>query len=112
MRDNALRQQALETATYPTATFALTQPIRLDSVPAEGAPVTATAVGDLTLHGVTRTVSIELQGQRTNGRVVVVGSLDLNLADFGIAPPQSFSVLSVADHGTLELQLVLQKAAA
>ena len=111
MRDNALRRQALETAKYPTATFTLAQPIRLGSVPAEGEPVTATAVGDLTLHGVTRTVSIELQGQFTNGLVVVVGSTDIRFADYGIARPQSFNVLSVEDHGTLELQLVFERAA-
>lgn len=108
MRDNALRRQALETATYPTATFRLTQPIVLDSIPPEGVPVTVTAVGELTLHGVTRPITITLQGQRTNGLVVVVGSTEIRFADFNIQQPRSFNVLSVADHGTLELQLVFQ----
>jgi polyisoprenoid-binding protein YceI len=111
MRDNALRDQALETAKYPTATFVLAGPIWLDSVPAEGVPVRVTAVGDLTLHGVTRRVSVDLQGQRTNGYVVVVGALDIRFADYTIAQPRSFAVLSVADHGTIELQLVFQKDA-
>lgn len=110
MRDNALRMQALQTATYPTASFKLTQPITLDSLPDEGTPITVTAVGDLTLHGVTRSVSFTLQGQRANGLVVVVGSLDIAFADYNIAPPQSMAVLSVANHGTLELQLAFQKA--
>jgi polyisoprenoid-binding protein YceI len=89
----------------------LTQPITLDSIPIEGVPVTVTAVGNLTLHGVTRPISIQLQGQRINGYVVVVGSTDIRFADYGIAQPRSFNVLSVQDHGTLELQLVFQKAA-
>jgi hypothetical protein len=42
MRDGQLKRQALETNTYPTATFDLTQPIALDGVPAEGEAVTAT----------------------------------------------------------------------
>ncbi len=108
MRDNALRTQALETVKYPTATFRLTQPIVLDDVPAEGVPVTVTAVGELTLHGVTRPITITLQGQRTNGLVVVVGSTEIRFAEFNIQQPRSFNVLSVADHGTLELQLVFQ----
>ena len=111
MRDGALRQQALETNRYPTASFVLTQPIALDGVPEEGVPVTATAVGDLTLHGVTRSISIDLRGQRTDGLVVVVGSTDIRFADYGIAQPRAAAVLSVEDHGTLELQLVFEKAA-
>ena len=35
-RDGQLRQQALETDTFPTATFTLTEPIQLDAVPADG----------------------------------------------------------------------------
>jgi polyisoprenoid-binding protein YceI len=109
MRDGQLKRQALETATYPTAAFVLTQPIELGGVPAEGETVSATATGDLTLHGVTRSVRIPLQGQLTNGHVVVVGSLDIAFADFGIQKPSSAIVLGVEDHGILELQLVLQQ---
>ena len=52
-RDNTLRSQSLETGTYPTASFSLTQPIALDAVPAEGDGISVDAVGELTLHGVT-----------------------------------------------------------
>jgi polyisoprenoid-binding protein YceI len=109
MRDGQLRRQALETNTYPTATFDLTEPIILNEAPAEGVPLAATAVGDLTLHGVTRRVSIDVQGQRQNGLVVVVGSFDLAFADFNITPPKAASVLSVEDRGVLELQLVFRQ---
>lgn len=110
-RDGALRSKGLETATYPTASFVLTEPIELDAVPAENVPVTATAVGDLTVHGVTRPVSIDLQGQFTNGYVVVVGSLEIAFADFSIPTPTSALVLSVEDHGVMELQLVFGRDA-
>lgn len=109
-RDNALRQQALETNRFPTATFKLTQPIQLSGAPEDGKPVEATAVGDLTIHGVTKSVSIPLQGQLTNGQVVVVGSLDLVFADFSIQQPRAVSVLSVENHGLLELQLIFSRA--
>jgi polyisoprenoid-binding protein YceI len=109
LRDGQLRRQALETDRYPTANFVLTQPIVLDGVPAEGESVSATALGDLTLHGVTRPVSIDLQGQRSNGYVVVAGSMEIRFADFGIAPPTALSVLSVEDRGIMELQLVFER---
>jgi hypothetical protein len=35
----------------------------------------------------------------------VTGSLEINFADYNITPPTSFLVLSVADQGTMELQL-------
>ena len=112
LRDGALRRQALETNQYPTATFVLTQPIALTGVPAAGEPVTATAAGELTLHEVTRPVSIPIEGQLVNGLVVVVGSTDIRFADYGIATPSAPVVASVEDHGALELQLVFERAAA
>ncbi|MGE0227216.1 MAG: YceI family protein [Dehalococcoidia bacterium] len=108
-RDNALRQQALETNRFPTATFTLTQPIELSGNPEAGDMVEATAVGDLTLHGVTKSISIPLQGQLVNGQVVIVGSLDIVFADYSIAQPRAASVLSVENHGLIELQLILNR---
>ena len=52
-RDDSV-QSALDTATYPTATFVLTEPIDLGDAAASGAAVTVEATGDLTIHGVTQ----------------------------------------------------------
>jgi polyisoprenoid-binding protein YceI len=109
MRDGQLRRQALETQQFPTATFTLTAPVELGSVPAEGATVAATATGDLTLHGVTRSVKVPLQARLQGGVVTIAGSLPITFADFGMAKPQSMVVLSVEDHGVMELQLQLTK---
>jgi polyisoprenoid-binding protein YceI len=111
-RDGQLRNQALETGQYPTATFKLTQPLALGSVPAGGETVKATATGDLTLHGVTKTVQIPLEARLADGVVSVVGSLPIQFADYSMNPPRSMMVLSVADNGILELQLQLTQAAA
>jgi polyisoprenoid-binding protein YceI len=105
MRDGQLGRQGIETDTYPTATFTLTQPLALDATLADGEAVQATAVGELTLHGVTNSVEIPLEIQASNGVIVVVGSLDIAFADYNIAQPSSMRVLSIDDHGVLELQL-------
>jgi polyisoprenoid-binding protein YceI len=105
-RDGALGSRGLETDTYPTATFVLTEPIDLGSLPAVGEPLTADAVGDLTLHGVTKTVTIPLEAQLVDETtIVVVGSLEVAFADYGIEAPTGFSVLEIEDPGTLELQI-------
>jgi polyisoprenoid-binding protein YceI len=109
-RDGQLHRQALETDQFPTATFKLTQPIDLGAAPAEGQAVSVTATGDLTLHGQTKSVQIPLKAKRAGGVIAVSGSLEITFADFGIAKPTSFLVLSVQDHGTLELQLFFTRA--
>jgi len=111
MRDNAIKTQALESNTYPTATFALASPIDIADVPGEGETVTKTVAGDLTLHGVTKKVQLDVQGVLQGGQVVLVGSADIKFADFGMAQPRAAAVLSVEDHGTMEFQLVFSKTA-
>jgi polyisoprenoid-binding protein YceI len=108
-RDRQLSRQGLETGTYPTATFKLTKPIDLGSVPAEGKAVSVTATGDLTLHGTTKSVDIPIQARLQGGVVTVAGSLPILFSDYGMQPPQAMIVLSVADNGTMEFQLQLTK---
>ena len=107
-RDGALRQQAIETNAYPTSSFVLTKPIPLDAVPAEGETISVTAVGDLTLHGVTRSVELPLEGQLTDGLVVVIGSIEIVFADYDIEQPRAGIVISVEDRGIMEFQLVFE----
>jgi polyisoprenoid-binding protein YceI len=109
-RDGQLSHQGLETSTYPTATFALASPIDLGSVPADGTEISVTASGKLTLHGQTKDVQIPLKAKLSGSTIVVKGSLDIAFADYGITKPNSFAVLSIADTGTLELQLFFTKA--
>ncbi len=110
MRDGQLARRGLETATYPTATFVLSKPIALDSIPAEGRIVNVSATGQLTLHGQTRTVQIALQARLSGGVVAIAGSLPIVFSDYDITPPTSFIALSVADHGTMEVQLMFTHA--
>lgn len=108
-RDGALRQRALETGAFPTASFLLTQPIELGSVPTEGVSVTVTAIGDLTLHGTTRPIEIPLEAQLVGERIVVVGSVDVTYGDFGIDLPSAPVLVGVEDHGLIELQLAFSR---
>jgi polyisoprenoid-binding protein YceI len=109
-RDGQLRRQAIESQKFPTATFALTQPIDLGTLPADGTSVGASATGTLTLHGVTKTVTVALQAVRQGGIIAVTGSLPIVFGDYSIQKPNSFSVLSVDDHGTMELHLLFTHA--
>ena len=109
-RDGQLARQGIQTAQFPTATFVLGSPIDLGAIPAQGQAIQVTANGSLTLHGVTKDVAIPLTATLDDSTIVITGSLSITFADYGIEKPTSFSVLSVADQGTMELQLFFSHA--
>jgi polyisoprenoid-binding protein YceI len=109
-RDNSLRERGLQTGQFPTATFTLTQPIEVGDVPKDGQTIEVTAVGDLTLHGVTKQASVPIQAQIDGDTIQAIASADVALADYDIEAPTGFLVLSIADTGTIELHLLFQKA--
>jgi polyisoprenoid-binding protein YceI len=109
-RDGQLRRQAIQTDQFPTATFKLTSRIDLGSIPTDGQTIGATATGELTLHGVTRSVEVPIEARLSGDVVTVTGSLQIRFADYAIEQPTSFLVLSIEDHGTMELQLQFRHA--
>jgi polyisoprenoid-binding protein YceI len=110
MRDERMRTIGLETDQFPSATFELTSPVALSKVPAAGEVVTVTARGKLTLHGVTKDVTMQIKGTLVNGRIEVVGSLPITFADYGIQTPNIGGFVTVQDHGTMEFKLFFAKA--
>ncbi len=108
-RDNAIRNRGLETNRFPTATFVSTEPIRLSNRPPTGQKVSVTAVGDLTIHGVTKRVTIPIEAQLTGDRIELVGSYKFPMSDFAIDPPNVANVATVEPEATLEFQIFLEK---
>jgi len=109
-RTGAIRNQAIETGTFPEASFTLTEAIDLGSLPEDGEPVSVSANGDFTIHGVTRAETIDLTAEISGGVIVIFGQLGpILLADYNIAQPSAAIVLSVEDNATMELQLFLTR---
>jgi polyisoprenoid-binding protein YceI len=102
-------QSALETGQFPTATFTLTAPVALGADAATGADVSVTAVGNFTLHGVTKAVEVPIQARLVGDTIVLVGSFDITFSDYGVSVPKAPIVLSVADNGTVEMQILLTR---
>lgn len=105
-RDGQFQGRIMNTAAYPTATFALTEPIQMGTLPADGTTVTETATGKLTLHGTTRSVTFPVTAKRSGTSFAASGSIPITFADFGIRNP-SGGPATTQDHGTLEFALVL-----
>ena len=108
-RDNQFRNRIMDTSTFPTATFELTEPIALDALPGDGEPVTASATGELTLRGVTNSVTFDLNAQRNGAVIELNGTIAIEFADYEI-PDASGGPATVVDHGSIEFLLVLSPA--
>jgi polyisoprenoid-binding protein YceI len=104
-RDAQMKTSGLQTDTFPTATFQLTQPIDLPGPPQVGAVVEVLAAGQLTIHGVTNPFSLPLQVRWNGDTIDVAGAAAVLLADWGITPPSVAGFVTVADDAVFELQL-------
>lgn len=107
-RAGAMESQGLETSQFPEATFALTAPIDLGEIPSGNESITVEATGDLTLHGVTESVTFSVDAQ-VSGDTIRVASTDpvpVLLADYGIEEPRAPIIASVSDEGSFEFILV------
>ena len=108
-RDGQFNGRIMNTSEFPTATFVLTEPIDFGTVPAEGETITATATGDLTLRGVTRSVTFDLEAKVEGGRIGVLGNIPIAFSDYDIPDPSN-QAATVKDNGLLEFVLVFDKA--
>jgi polyisoprenoid-binding protein YceI len=106
-RDGQFRGRIMSTDEFPNATFVLTEPIDLGTEPVDGAAVQATATGELTLRGVTNTVTFEVAAQQDNGKIGVLGNIPVVFADYSIANPSTGGI-TTEDEGLLEFVLVFE----
>ena len=110
-RDNRLRREGLETDTFPTATFTLTAPVEVPAAALDRTASDVTLTGDLTVHGVTKSVQIPAQAQLVDGTIQVAGSITFPLSDYGIVAPNiGRFIVSIADDGTLEFLVNFSKS--
>jgi polyisoprenoid-binding protein YceI len=105
-RDFFVRSIYLETDRYPTADFTA------DSVrvsPEPSGPISLNVNGKLKVHGVTRAVVAQLQAQPDGTQVEVAGSIQVDMRDFGIEPPD-ISFTTAEPQVTIEYHLLLTRA--
>ena len=103
-RDSHARA-ALNTKEFPLALFTLVEPVELPVGIVEGERFSGSALGDLTIKGVTNRVVFDLEAQLTGDTIVVVGSAAVIFSDYGVTAPTSVAVISVEDRGVMEFQL-------
>jgi polyisoprenoid-binding protein YceI len=108
-RDGQFQTRIMNTSSFPTATFKLTQPVTLSAVPTDNSVVDAKATGNLTLHGVTKPVTFDLKAQRDGANIKVNGTIPVVFADYSIGNP-SAGPATTEDRGVIEFLVVFAKA--
>lgn len=109
MRDGQFRGRIMSTSEFPTATFRLTSPVELGTVPDDRVEVTHAVTGELTLRGVTREVTFDLTARRNGATIEANGTIALSFDDFEI-PDASGGPAQVGRDGEVELLVVFTRA--
>lgn len=110
-RDERFRgTDVLDTATYPTATVRMNMPVDLAAVPDDGGPLALTVPVHLTIRGVTRPATAQIDVRRNGDRVDVAGTIPVRFFDFNVDPPKPpASLLEVQPIATIEFLVQLAK---
>lgn len=108
-RDGQFSGSIMNTAEFPTATLTLSEPIDLGAIPAADSVINTTANGELTLRGVTNTVTFPVDAQLLDDQIEIVASVDVLFTDYGIANPTN-PFVTVRDEGKVEVQLFLARS--
>ncbi|MEI7891511.1 MAG: YceI family protein [Myxococcales bacterium] len=105
--DNGLRdrhmREALETSKYPNTVLTVA---RGDlKFPADGQSLSATAPGNLFLHGVTKPVQFTYDAQNAGGAIQTKGRMPVDMTLWGITPP-SYAKIAVDRNVTVNVAFV------
>jgi polyisoprenoid-binding protein YceI len=97
----------MDVSKYPTATLTLAAAIDLGTIPAEDAVAHYDAVGNLDMHGVTKSVSFQVTAERTGSTIDVLADIPITFSEWNIANPSIGGFVTTANTGTLEVLLHL-----
>jgi polyisoprenoid-binding protein YceI len=98
-------QQSLDVRSFPTATLAA-QSVALPAGADSGQAVTVSVPAQLTVHGVTKSVTATIQLRVTGSTAQVAGTITTNMTDFGVSPP-TIGFTTVQPAVTIEFSLNL-----
>ena len=94
-RDDHVRNDTLEVNKYPYAIFTVTDTQVLPGSYHEGQMVSFKLKGSLTLHGVTRPTTFDMQGQLTTDTVMGSATALIHLQDFNMKTPMTTAAVTI-----------------
>jgi polyisoprenoid-binding protein YceI len=113
-RTDSIRRDPLEVTRFRTSELVPKKTTGLTLPLARSGDFVFQLTGDLTLHGVTKSVTFDVKATRSNGTLTATATANPSwkFGDFGMEPPSSFSVISIVDEIRMEFALVANEAKA
>lgn len=108
-RDNFVRQSVLNTRNFPFAEFVPKQVKGLAVPLPTSGDVKFQLIGDLTIRGVTKSVTWEVEGKVNGGEGTGIAKTNFNFAYFNLTQPRVPLVLSIQDDIKLEVEGIIRR---
>lgn len=108
-RDRWLRNNAIETSVFPTATFTAVSVDGLPETYTEGETVNFQLTGDLTVRDVTKPVTFDVTAVINGDTLTGTATLGLQMTDFNITPPDFANTLTVQNDFTIEVDITARE---
>lgn len=110
-RDQRIREEWLESATFPLATFTPTSITGLPETYTEGEPLTFQVTGDMTVRETTKPVTFDVTAQLVNDTVTGTATSNIQMTDFGFDPPDIANILRAENDVKLTFDFVARPEA-
>jgi polyisoprenoid-binding protein YceI len=109
-RDNYIKQNSLQTDTYPDATFVSVSTQNLPSNYTDGQTVHFQLTGNLTMHGTTNKEVFDVQGKVVGNTITGTATSTIYMTDFGIQPPNLANIAIAQNKVVVTLTFTAQTA--
>ncbi len=109
-RDEYVRQNALQTDTYPYATFVSVSTQNLPTSYTDGQTVHFQLIGNLTMHGKTNKEAFDVQGKVVGKTITGTATSTIYMTDFGIQPPNLANIAIAQNKVSVTISFTAQAA--
>lgn len=108
-RDERIRNEWLESNTYPNAVFKATSIENFPADAAEGQDVSFQVTGDMTIRDITKPQTFDVTAQLDGNTFTGAATTYLLMRDYGFEPPSILGILEVTDGVTVTVNFVAQE---
>jgi polyisoprenoid-binding protein YceI len=108
-RDNYIKQNTLQTGTFPFAEFVIDDVQGFPADYNEGEEIALTLTGRMTIRDAERPLTFQVKARQSGDTLTAVADTNFNMTDFGLEPPQ-LAFVNVEDGVQLQVVLVTRLA--
>lgn len=108
-RDERIREESLESDTFPLATFVASGMEGFPAGYSEGTEVTFTLLGDLTVRDTAVPTTFEVTATLSGDTITGTATTTIAMTDFGFDPPSFAGIFTVGNEADLTINIVAKE---